>query len=57
MPAQPPRGRSELPSPTDAVVQTLSFIGIGWMLIIVASIALVAIGCGWSPFGGRAPRD
>jgi len=43
----------EFPGPLDAMVHMLSYIGIGWMLIILASIGLVAIGSGWSPFGTR----
>ncbi|HYJ31181.1 MAG TPA: hypothetical protein VEW25_12680, partial [Allosphingosinicella sp.] len=49
--------RPDIPNPADAVLQMLSHIGIGWMLIILASIGLVALGSGWSPFGPAARRD
>jgi hypothetical protein len=32
------------------IVQFLSFIGIGWYLLIAASICLIAAGVGWNPF-------
>lgn len=57
VPRAPPGAKADIPSPPDAVLQLLSFIGIGWMLIIVASIGLVAIGCGWTPFGEAGRRS
>jgi len=56
-PAQAASGRAQIPDPANAIVQMLSYIGIGWMLIVVASIGLVAIGSGWSPFGVGARSD
>lgn len=56
LPATGPGAVREVPNPLEASLQLLSYIGIGWMLIIVASIGLIAIGSGWSPFGA-AQRD
>ncbi|MEA3015742.1 MAG: hypothetical protein QOI38_464 [Sphingomonadales bacterium] len=49
--------QAEIPNPVEAMLQMLSYIGIGWMLIALASAGLVALGCGWSPFGTREGRD
>ena len=46
----------EIPNPGEAIVQLMSYIGIGWIVIIVASAGLIAIGSGWSPFAA-ARRD
>jgi hypothetical protein len=48
---------TEIPNPIEAMFQMLSYIGIGWMLIALASAGLVALGCGWSPFGTAGRRD
>ena len=57
LPAQGRGARTEIPNPLEAMFQTLSYIGVGWMLIAAASAGLVALGCGWSPFGAGERRD
>jgi hypothetical protein len=55
----PERGRgarTEIPNPIEAMFQMLSYIGVGWMLIALASVGLVALGCGWSPFAAGERR-
>lgn len=44
----PPREGLQL---TDTLVQLLTSPGIGWILMIAASAALIATGCGWRPLG------
>jgi len=57
LPVQGRGARTEIPNPIEAMFQTLSYIGVGWMLIALASAGLVALGCGWSPFGAGERRD
>jgi len=57
LPAQGRAPRTEIPNPLEAMFQTLSYIGVGWMLIALASVGLIALGYGWSPFGAGERRD
>jgi hypothetical protein len=56
VPARAGGTRTEIPNPVEAMFQMLSYIGIGWMLIALASGGLVALGCGWSPFATSGRR-
>lgn len=56
IPPRTARAHTEIPNPVEAMFQMLSYIGIGWMLIALASAGLVALGCGWSPFGTSERR-
>ena len=46
------RGPDTVPNPFEFSANVLSFMGAGWILLIFASAALVAIGLGWNPFAG-----
>lgn len=41
----------------DLGLAIISHFGFGWVLIAIASAALVAVGMGWSPFGRDDPGD
>lgn len=47
----PDRPSSGEPGSSEIMWQMMSNLGFGWMLLILASAGLIAVGFGWAPFG------